>query len=50
MERLRGSSHSRNEDHHELMIGRLRQDRVRIPRGGEVSLAAYNSPCAVPCI
>ncbi len=38
MERLRGSTHSRNEDHHELMIGRLRQDRVRIPREGKVGV------------
>lgn len=36
MERLRGASHQRKEDHHELQIGRLKQDRVRIPRGEEV--------------
>jgi len=37
MERLRGSSHQRKDDHHELQIGRLKQDRVRLPRGEDVS-------------
>ena len=37
MDRLRGSSHQRKEDHHELQIGRLKQDRVHIPREGDVS-------------
>ena len=36
MERLRGSSHPRKDDHHELQIGRLKQDRVHIPRGDDV--------------
>lgn len=36
MERLRGAAHQRKEDQHELQIGRLKQDRVRIPRGEEV--------------
>lgn len=38
MERLRGSAHQQHRDDlHELQIGRLKQDRVHIPRGGEVS-------------
>ena len=37
LERLRGSSGQRKEDQHELQIGRLRQDRVRIPREDDVS-------------
>ena len=37
MERLRGSAHQQHRDDlHELQIGRLKQDRVHIPRGGEV--------------
>ena len=37
MEHLRGSSSQRREEQHELQIGRLKQDRVRIPRGEDVS-------------
>ena len=36
MDRLRGSS-QRREDQHEIQIGRLKHDRVRIPRGEDVS-------------
>ena len=36
MERLRGSS-QRKEEQHEMQIGRLKQDRVRVPRGENVS-------------
>ena len=35
MERLRGSA-QRREDQHEMQIGRLKQDRVKIPREGDV--------------
>ena len=38
LERLRGSAHQQHRDDlHELQIGRLKQDRVHIPRGGDVS-------------
>ena len=38
MERLRGSTHQQHRDDlHELQIGRLKQDRVHVPRGGDVS-------------
>ncbi len=37
MSRLRGSSHLRKDDHHELQIGRLKQDRVKLSRGEDVS-------------
>ena len=37
MERLRGTA-QRREDQHEMQIGRLKQDRVRIPRDEDVSL------------
>ena len=43
MERLRGSTHQQHRDDlHELQIGRLKQDRVHIPRGGEVSNLNYS--------
>ena len=38
MERLRGSS-QRREDQHEMQIGRLKQDRVKVPRKEDVSNA-----------
>ncbi len=38
MERLRGASSQRREEQHELQIGRLKQDRVHVPRGADVSI------------
>lgn len=40
MERLRGTS-QRREDQHEMQIGRLKQDRVRVPRDEDVCI--YNT-------
>jgi hypothetical protein len=40
MERLRGTA-QRREDQHEIQIGRLKQDRVKILRDGDVRTSGY---------
>lgn len=42
MERLRGTS-QRREDQHEMQIGRLKQDRVRVPRDEDVRTYTNNT-------